>query len=170
MQREARSMIERQTAHLARIVDDLLEISRIATGRVHLRTSKVELNSIVNRATAAARPLIERVEHHFSVSLCEEPIWLNADPVRLEQVVVNLLNNAAKYTSEGGQIWLTVRPLGGEAEIRVKDTGAGIEPAGCCRGFSICSPRRNNRSTARKAVWASAWCSCGVSSKCTAEA
>ena len=137
MQREARNMIERQTAHLARIVDDLLEISRIATGRVHLRTSKVELNSIVNRATATARPLIEARQHQFSVSLCEEPIWLNADPVRLEQVIVNLLNNAAKYTSEGGQIWLTVRSLGGEAEIRVKDTGAGIEPTVLPRIFDL---------------------------------
>ncbi len=137
MQRKARSMIERQTAHLAHIVDDLLEISRIATGRVHLRISKVELNSIVNRATAAARPLIEARQHQLSASLCEQPIWLNADPVRLEQVVVNLLNNAAKYTGEGGQIWLTVRPLGGEAEIRVKDTGDGIEPALLPRIFDL---------------------------------
>jgi PAS domain S-box-containing protein len=137
MQREARGMIERQTAHLARIVDDLLEISRIATGRIHLRTSKVELNSIVNRATAASRPLIESRRHQLSASLCEEPIWLNADPVRLEQVVVNLLNNAAKYTGEGGRIWLTVRPLENEAEIRVKDTGVGIEPAVLPRIFDL---------------------------------
>jgi len=137
MQREARGMIERQTAHLARIVDDLLEISRIATGRIHLRSSRVELNSIVNRAAAASRPLIEARHHRFSASLCEEPIWLNADPVRLEQVVVNLLNNAAKYTGEGGQIWLTVRPLEHEAEIRVKDTGVGIEGALLPRIFDL---------------------------------
>lgn len=130
-------MIERQAHHLARIVDDLLEISRIATGRIHLRTSQVELNSIVNRATAAARPLIEARRHRFSASLCEQPIWLNADPVRLEQVVVNLLNNAAKYTREGGQIWLTVRLLEGEVEIRVKDTGVGIEPALLPRMFDL---------------------------------
>jgi len=137
MQREARGMIERQAGHLARIVDDLLEISRIATGRIHLRTSRVELNSIVNRATAAARPLIEARRHRFSASLCEQPIWLNADPVRLEQVVVNLLNNAAKFTGEGGQMWLTVRLVEGQVEIRVKDTGVGIEPALLPRIFDL---------------------------------
>ena len=137
LQREARGMIERQTAHLARIVDDLLEISRIATGRIHLRPAKVELNSIVNRAVAASRPLIEARHHRLSVSLCEAPIWLNADPVRLEQVVVNLLNNAAKYTGEGGQIWLTVRLSKGEVELRVKDTGIGIEPGLLPRIFDL---------------------------------
>ena len=137
LQREARGMIERQTAHLARIVDDLLEISRIATGRIHLRLTKVELNSIVNRAVAVSRPLIEARHHRVSVSLCEAPIWLNADPVRLEQVLVNLLNNAAKYTGEGGQIWLTVRLLEGEVEIRVKDTGVGIEPGLLPRIFDL---------------------------------
>jgi PAS domain S-box-containing protein len=137
LQREARGMIERQTAHLARIVDDLLEISRIATGRIHLRVAKVELNSIVHRASAVSRSLIEARHQHFSVSLGEAPVWLNADPVRLEQVVVNLLNNAAKYTGEGGQIWLTVRLLEGEVEIRVKDTGVGIEPGLLPRIFDL---------------------------------
>ncbi len=137
LQREARGMIERQTAHLARIVDDLLEISRIATGRMHLRLVKIELNSIVNRAVAVSRPLIEARQHRVSVSLCEAPIWLNADPVRLEQVVVNLLNNAAKYTGEGGQIWLTVRLLENEVEIRVKDAGVGIEPGLLPRIFDL---------------------------------
>ena len=137
LQREALGMIERQAVHLARIVDDLLEISRIATGRIHLRPSRIELNSIVNRATASARPLIEARKHRFSVSLWEQPIWLNADPVRLEQVVVNLLNNAAKYTGEGGQIWLTVLLLEGEVEIRVKDTGVGIEPGLLPRIFDL---------------------------------
>jgi PAS domain S-box-containing protein len=137
LQREARGMIERQTAHLARIVDDLLEISRIATGRIHLRLAKVELNSVVNRAMAVSQPLIEARNHRFSVSLCEAPIWLNADPVRLEQVVVNLLNNAAKYTVAGGRIWLTARLLEGEVELHVKDTGVGIEPALLPRIFDL---------------------------------
>ncbi|HQU46385.1 MAG TPA: ATP-binding protein [Pirellulales bacterium] len=137
LQREARAMIERQTAHLARIVDDLLEISRIATGRIHLRLATVELNSIVNRAIAVSRPLIESRHHRISVSLCEAPIWLSADPVRLEQVLVNLLNNAAKYTGQGGQIWLTVRRFEAEVKIRVKDTGAGIEPAMLPRIFDL---------------------------------
>jgi PAS domain S-box-containing protein len=137
LQREARAIIERQTAHLARIIDDLLEISRVATGRLHLRLSRVELNSIVNRATASARPLIEARNHRFWASLYEEPIWLNADPVRLEQVVVNLLNNAAKFTGEGGQIWLTVRRDGGDVEIRIKDTGSGIDPGLLPRIFDL---------------------------------
>ena len=137
LQREARGMIERQTAHLARIVDDLLEISRIATGRIHLRLAKVELNSVVNRAMAVSRPLIEARNHRFSVSLCEVPIWLNADPARLEQVVVNLLNNAAKYTGAGGRIWLTARLLEDQVELRVKDTGVGIEPVLLPRIFDL---------------------------------
>lgn len=129
LQGEAREIIERQASHLARIVDDLLEISRIATGRVHLQLSRVELNSIVQQATAAARPLIEARRHRLSTSLDEQPIWLDADPVRLEQVVSNLLSNAAKFTGEGGQIGLTVRRQGDGVEIRVSDTGVGIEPA-----------------------------------------
>ena len=137
LQLEARGMIERQTAQLARIVDDLLEISRIATGRIHLRLDNVELNSIINRAVAASRPLIEARHHRVALSLCDTPIWLNADPVRLEQVLVNLLNNAAKYTGEGGQIWLTVRLLEGEVEIRVKDMGVGIEPTLLPRVFDL---------------------------------
>jgi PAS domain S-box-containing protein len=137
LQREARAMIERQTAHLARIIDDLLEISRIATGRINLRPSNVELNSIVNRATAAARPLIEGRNHRFWASFNDEPVWLYADPVRLEQVVVNLLNNAAKYTPEGGQIWLTVCREGEDVQIRVKDTGIGIEPSLLPRVFEL---------------------------------
>lgn len=79
-------------------------------------------------ATAAARPLIEARNQRFVFSPCEQPIWLSADPVRLEQVVVNLLTNAAKYTEDGGQIWLTVRRQDRDAEIRVKDTGVGIDP------------------------------------------
>ena len=134
---EARRMIERQVGHLARIVDDLLEISRVVTGRIHLRAVKVELNSIVNRATASSRPLIEARHQRLSVSLCEEPIWLKADPVRLEQVVVNLLNNAAKFTGEQGQIWLTVRRVERYVEIRVKDTGVGIEPDLLPRMFDL---------------------------------
>ena len=128
LQREARSVIERQVGQLARLVDDLLEVSRITTGRVRLQQDRLDVRGVVERAVESARPLIARRLHELSVSLPPEPIWLHADSTRLEQVVVNLLNNAAKYTEEGGQIRLAVRQEGDEMVLRVRDTGVGIAP------------------------------------------
>jgi len=153
IQLQARSIIQRQTRQLQRLVDDLLEVSRITTGRVQLRRKRVAVSRIVEGAVETVRPLIEQLHHELTVSLPPEPIWLNADVARLEQVLANLLSNAAKYTEEGGQIWLTVElasggcqppetiakqpqagNLGGltptarlgECIIRVRDTGVGI--------------------------------------------
>ena len=95
------------------------------------------MRGIVERAIESARPLIDRRKHELSVSLPAEPIWLRADPTRLEQVVVNLLNNAAKYTDEGGQIWLTAQQEGSEVVLRVRDTGVGIAPELLPRIFDL---------------------------------
>ena len=108
MQKQARSIIERQMKQLKRLVDDLLEVSRITSGRVQLRRERVVVSRIVEGAVETARPLIEQRHHEFIVSIPPEQIWLDADITRLEQVLVNLLTNAAKYTSEGGSISLTV--------------------------------------------------------------
>ena len=151
-QQRALKMIERQVAHLTHLVDDLLEVSRISTGRIRLNRSHLEAHAVIEQAVAVCRPLIDRLRHKLTISLPAEPIWVDADPTRLEQVIVNLLNNAAKYTDEGGRIWLTVelasgqmasggrQPPGksasalengnsdppGEILIRVRDAGIGI--------------------------------------------
>ena len=108
VQRQSRAIIERQMAQLQHLVDDLLEVSRITTGMVQLRRVPVTISDIIEGAIETVRPLIEKRRHEFSVSVPSESIWLNADAARLEQVVVNLLTNAAKYTDEAGHIWLTV--------------------------------------------------------------
>jgi len=129
IQQQARGIIERQMGQLQHLVDDLLEVSRITTGRVQLRRELVAVSGIVEVALETVRPLIEQSRHELTVSLPPAPIWLHADAARLEQVVANLLANAAKYTEEGGHIWLTVLQEGDECVLRVRDTGVGISPA-----------------------------------------
>ena len=126
LQRQARQIIERQVSQLKHLVDDLLEISRVTTGRLQLRQFRTDVSGIVERAVETAQPLITQRGHELTVSLPLQPIWLHADAARMEQVVVNLLTNAAKYTDEGGQIWLTVQQDGDEMVLRVRDTGVGI--------------------------------------------
>jgi PAS domain S-box-containing protein len=128
-QQRARSIIERQMGQLQHLVDDLLEVSRITTGRLQLRQEPVAVSGIIEVAVETVRPLFEQRRHELTVALPPEAIWLNADVARLEQVVTNLLANAAKYTEEGGHVWLTVREEGGECVLRVRDTGVGIAPA-----------------------------------------
>jgi signal transduction histidine kinase len=122
----ARNIIERQVGQLTRLVDDLLEVSRITTGRVRLEHAILDVRLVVERAVETTRPLIERKKHKLAVSLPPEPVWLYADATRLEQVVVNLLNNAAKYTDDGGGIWLTVVQQADQMVLSLRDTGVGI--------------------------------------------
>ncbi len=119
-------MIERQVNHMVRLVDDLMELSRITRGKIELRKELVELTAIVQSAIETSRPLIEAARHQLTVDLPQEPLLLDADPVRLAQVFANLLNNAAKYTAEGGRIWVDARREGVEVTVSVKDTGIGI--------------------------------------------
>ena len=128
LQREARSVIERQVGQLTRLIDDLLEVSRITSGRVRLQQDRLDMRGIVERAVESARPLITRRGHELSVTKPDKPIWLHADSARLEQVVVNLLNNAAKYTEEEGKIRLIVGQEGDDMVLSVQDTGVGIAP------------------------------------------
>ena len=125
---QAGNVIDRQVGVMVRLVDDLLDISRIATGKLRLTREKVELRAVVSHAEETVRPLIDARKHDFSISLTAEAIWVEADPARIEQVVVNLLNNAAKYTDPGGLIRMTVKKEGDEAVIRVRDNGVGIAP------------------------------------------
>jgi PAS domain S-box-containing protein len=129
VQQKALAIIERQVGQLTHLVGDLLEVSRAITGRIQLCQEQVAVSSIVERAVETARPLIEQRRHELTVSLPPDPIWLYADASRLEQVVTNLLTNAAKYTNEGGHIWLSAQQEGDKAVLRVRDTGLGIAPA-----------------------------------------
>ncbi len=128
IQEQARRIIERQLTRLQHLVDDLLDVSRITTGRIQLRREPVPVSGIVEVAVETVRGLIQERQHVLTVTVPSEPIWLHADAARLEQVVVNLITNAAKYTSEEGQIWLTVTQEGSECVIQVRDTGVGISP------------------------------------------
>jgi PAS domain S-box-containing protein len=133
----AREMMARQVQHLVRLVDDLLDVSRIMRGKIELRKERVELHKVVERAVETAHPALDAQGHALTVSLPPEPIWLEADPIRLAQVVANLLNNAAKYTEKAGQVALTVERHGGEVVLRVKDTGIGIAPEMLPRLFEL---------------------------------
>jgi PAS domain S-box-containing protein len=122
----ATEMMQRQGEHMARLVDDLLDMSRIARAKIELRKEPVELASAVHHAVEAVRPFCESMGHELTVTLPPEPMYLNADRVRVGQVVSNLLNNAFKFTDKGGRIWLTAEREGNQVVIRVQDTGVGI--------------------------------------------
>jgi len=125
----AAAIIDRQVNHLVRLVDDLLEVSRITRGKIELRKEPVDLAAIIGSAVETSGPLIEAARHRLNISLPAQPVMLEADAVRVSQVISNLLNNAAKYTEAGGQIWLETRVESREVVISVRDTGIGI-PAG----------------------------------------
>jgi PAS domain S-box-containing protein len=122
----AREMMERQFGQLVRLVDDLLDVSRVSRNRLELRKARISLASVVENAVETARPLIEAKGHSLTVTLPPEPVFLDADLTRLAQVFWNLLNNSAKYTDPGGRIDLTARRDGGGVEVVVRDTGIGI--------------------------------------------
>lgn len=133
----ATQIIERQVRQMTRLVDDLLDVSRINNGKITLQRERVALDSVLDAAIEASAPHFSRQEHFLEVIRAEPPIHLDADPVRLGQVVFNLLDNAAKYTDRGGRVTLAVRDDGGWVEIRVKDTGIGIAPEMLTRIFEM---------------------------------
>ena len=132
--RQACQVIERQVGQMKHLIDDLLEVSRITSGNVRLRKEPVCVADVVERVLETTQPLIFKRRHQLTVSLPPHPVWLDADATRLEQVLVNLLNNAAKYTDEGGHLWLSVvqegdagsTAGGAVAVIKVRDNGMGI--------------------------------------------
>jgi signal transduction histidine kinase/ActR/RegA family two-component response regulator len=124
----ARAVIERQTKHLVRLVDDLLDVSRMVRGQITLQREPVTLAEIVQTAVETSRPLIRRRKHHFAVVLPEGEVLIEGDLTRLAQVISNLLNNAAKYTDDGGHIRLDAELDSGMINVRVRDTGLGVAP------------------------------------------
>lgn len=123
---EARAVMERQLAHMVHLIDDLLDLSRISRGRVTLRQERVSLNAVIQQAVELCRPQMEAARHKLSITTPPEPLYVNADPGRLAQVFANLLGNAAKFTNESGEIWLSVERSEAEVVVRVRDTGIGI--------------------------------------------
>jgi CheY-like chemotaxis protein/two-component sensor histidine kinase len=140
-------MMERQLDHLVRLVDDLLEVSRISRGTFSLRKEQVELAAVVRNATETSEPLIKAGGHTLVVELPEEPLWLEGDLVRMAQILANLLNNAAKYTDYGGRISLRAWCEGGNAAISVSDNGVGIASEVMPRMFEMFS--RGDRDSGR---------------------
>jgi signal transduction histidine kinase len=121
--------MERQLVHLVRLIDDLLDVSRISRDKLELRRELVSLAEVVRHAVETSAPLVEQAGHAFELELPPDELLVDADPVRLAQVVSNLLSNACRYTERGGRIVLAVARAGGEAVISVRDNGIGIPPA-----------------------------------------
>lgn len=134
---QAGGIIERQVKQMVRLVDDLLDVSRITKGKLRLQTEPIDLRAVMNRAADSARPLLEARRHEFSLMLPTKPLWVEGDSGRLEQVALNLLNNAAKYTDAGGWVRLNVNREGDDAVFRVSDNGAGIPPEMLPRVFDL---------------------------------
>jgi PAS domain S-box-containing protein len=124
--KSARDTIDRQVSHLSRLVDDLLDMSRITSGKVVLQREPLDLDVLVSRSVEASRAVMQERKHTLSLSLPNEPLRVEGDLTRLSQVVLNLLNNAAKYTPEGGQIWVALRREDGQAVLSVRDSGIGM--------------------------------------------
>lgn len=125
---KARALIEHQTAHMSRLVEDLLDTSRARNGHLALKCEKVNLCVVAAQALQSVECTMQRSNHRVTVSSPAEPLWLQGDPARLEQIFVNLLLNAAKYTPAGGDIRLSTEQEEGEAVVRIRDNGIGIAP------------------------------------------
>jgi CheY-like chemotaxis protein/nitrogen-specific signal transduction histidine kinase len=136
---QARTMMGRQLTQLVRLVDDLMDVSRISRGKLELRKEKVELATVVHSAVEACRSLVEEMGHELTVTLPPQPVVVEADLTRLAQVFLNLLNNAAKYTDPGGHIALQAERQGSDVVIAVRDTGIGIPAANLPRLFEMFS-------------------------------
>ncbi len=136
---KARGMMDRQLSHMVRLIDDLLDVSRISSSRLHLQKARVSLSDIVNHALEAVGPAIQAAGHQLEVSMPEGPVVFEADLTRLAQVFGNLLSNSVKYTPNGGRIWLKADVRGGDAVVSVKDTGIGIPGDALPRVFEMFS-------------------------------
>jgi PAS domain S-box-containing protein len=126
IRQQAEDVIDRQVGQMVRLIDDLLDVSRITNNKLQLRMERIELATAIHSALETARPLIDKAGHELTVSLPPDPVFVEADPTRLAQVFTNLLNNAAKYTENGGHIWLTVERQGNEVVVAIRDNGIGI--------------------------------------------
>ncbi|WP_435020456.1 PAS domain-containing protein [Tundrisphaera sp. TA3] len=143
----AKEVIGKHVGSLSRMIDDLLDVSRITRGKIELKRRKVDMLALVASAVETVRPLVEERRHELTVSHSTAPMWVDADPHRIEQVLVNLLTNAAKYTEAGGRITLAARPDGGSVAVAVSDNGTGIPPEKIPQMFELFA--QGDRSIAR---------------------
>jgi signal transduction histidine kinase len=134
--KHARALMERQLEQMVRLVDDLLDVSRISRGRLELRREQVPLAKVIHSAIETSRPVIDRMSQNLIVTMSPETIVVDGDLVRLAQVFANLLNNSAKYMDRGGHIWLTVERQGSDVVISVKDTSK-LAARGSAKGHSL---------------------------------
>jgi PAS domain S-box-containing protein len=132
-----RDMITRQVGHMVRLIDDLLDVGRITSGKLELRSERVELAAVIDQALETSRPHLRG--HDFTLAVPEQPVWVDADRVRLAQVLSNLLNNACKYTPAGGKISLSAQRTGAQATVSVRDSGVGIDALELPKLFSMFS-------------------------------
>ncbi len=135
--RLVREVIQRQVGHMARLLDDLLDASRVTSGKVNLQRQPTAVSDFVAQAVETCLELIEKQRQQFTLDMPTRPIHVDGDPVRLAQIVGNLLHNAAKYTQEGGAISVSVKPVGDAVAIRVSDNGAGIAPEALSHIFEL---------------------------------
>lgn len=138
-QNRGRAIIERQTGKLTRLISALLDVSRITQGKIQLRKQPVEASTVIAAAVETVQPLMTGRRHELRVSYTEEPLWLTADPARLEQILVNLLTNAGKYTEPGGCITVTARRDAATVIIKVRDNGIGMSPGTLSQAFELFS-------------------------------
>jgi len=134
---KARLLIERQVGQMARLVEDLLDISRLRRGQLRLQVQRIDLRAVVTHAAQTVEFIMQQHHHQMTTSFPDAPVWLHADPARLEQVFVNLLLNAAKYTDAGGHVRLSLQRKADEAVVRICDTGIGIPPASLPHVFDL---------------------------------
>jgi len=145
-------MMERQVAHMVRLVDDLLELSRISRGKIELQQQNVDISTVINHAVETSKPFIEAARHQLSVCLPSEPLTVSGDLVRLAQVFANLLNNSAKYTNPGGKITITGRRDGSDLIVSVRDTGVGIPREMLGRVFEMFAQVNNELSRTQEGL------------------
>jgi len=146
--RECRDIIDRQVAHMARLLDDLLDVSRLSRGKLTLQRSMVRLRDIVDHAVETVRSTLDDRGHVLTVDRIDPSLVLDADPARLTQILTNVLNNAVKYTNRGGRIWLEVATDDGRVSIRVRDNGIGLKPEMRERIFELFSQVEDSRQRA----------------------
>lgn len=144
-----REMMDRQLVHLVRLIDDLLDVSRVSQGKIELRKESTQVADVIRAAVEASRPLIDAAGHSLTIGVPSEPLWLEADLTRLSQVVGNLLNNAAKYTPEGGRIEISAEAAGDTALITVSDSGIGIDAGMQTKIFELFAQAENHLDRAK---------------------
>ena len=150
--KSAAALMQRQTRQMGRLIDDLLDVSRVNQGKIELRKEVIELASVVKQAAETVRPLCDGKDQELTVTLPPHPPVVDADPARLTQILGNLLNNASKFTDNGGAIGLTVERDGEQAVIRVRDSGIGIAVDQLPRIFDLFMQLRYLRGTVGRRV------------------